>query len=221
MEPISSKSTENFTSNPNKDKNMRERKSHISPDLAFPKVKIYNELKNYSKSFEDFITKKNKITVISIFDHKGAKKFLAEKEKALEKLFLEDEIEEEKKLNKAVSKNYNKTKKTKSKNNINKIIKKYPSQNALISLKLKNNSRKSHEKIKKKVSSSKSIKIKFGKKLKKNGKTDLEKKKKKMPIEGMISKISNFKANEASYLISEENDSFIVSILNQMSTIKN
>ena len=220
MEPISSKSTENFTSNPNKDKNMRERKSHISPDLAFPKIKINNEFKKYSKSFKNFVTKKNKIIIKSIFDHKGAKKFLAEKEKALEKLFLEDEIREEKKLNKAVSKNYNKTKNSKSKNNINKTIKKYPSQNALISLKLKNNNRKSLEKNKKNISSSKSIKIKFGKKIKKSGKKDLENNKKKISIEG-IGKISNFKANEASYLISEENDSFIVSILNQMSTIKN
>ena len=58
---------------------------------------IYNNLKtlNDEKFLCDFISDKNKIKLYSCFDKKGAKKFLSEKDKAMKKITLFDEILEE------------------------------------------------------------------------------------------------------------------------------
>ena len=55
---------------------------------------IYNNLKtlNDEKFLCDFISDKNKIKLYSCFDKKGAKKFLSEKDKAMKKITLFDEI---------------------------------------------------------------------------------------------------------------------------------
>ena len=60
---------------------------------------IYNNLKtdilNNEKFLFDFISDKNKIKLFSYFDKKGAKKFLSEKDKAMKKITLFDEILDE------------------------------------------------------------------------------------------------------------------------------
>ena len=60
---------------------------------------IYNNLKtdilNNEKFLFDFISDKNKIKLYSCFDKKGAKKFLSEKDKAMKKITLFDEILDE------------------------------------------------------------------------------------------------------------------------------
>ena len=60
---------------------------------------IYNNLKtdilNNEKFLYDFISDKNKIKLYSCFDKKGAKKFLSEKDKAMKKITLFDEILDE------------------------------------------------------------------------------------------------------------------------------
>ena len=60
---------------------------------------IYNNLKtdilNNEKFLFDFISDKNKIKLFSCFDKKGAKKFLSEKDKAMKKITLFDEILDE------------------------------------------------------------------------------------------------------------------------------
>lgn len=56
------------------------------------------------KSLVNFISSKNKIILKSCFDHKGAKKFLSDKSKAMDKIVLEDDMLDE---------NINKSKKKK------------------------------------------------------------------------------------------------------------
>lgn len=223
MDLITNKSTNDLTSNGNKDNILRNIKTHTSLDLINKKQKKNKNYRKYIKSLDNFIKTKTKITFESFFDHKGAKKFLAEKEKAMEELILEDEIIEiieEKKFNKKISNSCNKKNNSKSKKNLNKVLKYYPSQNALINLNLKNN-KKIYEKNKKAVSSSKSININFRKNLKNIGKIYPKNKKKRISIESIKSQVTNLKSNEPSYLFTGENDSFIKSIINQMKTIKN
>ena len=52
------------------------------------------------KSLYDFISSKNKLILKSCFDHRGTKKFLSEKEKALQEIKLSEDITEEKKTRK-------------------------------------------------------------------------------------------------------------------------
>ena len=49
------------------------------------------------KCLYDFISSKNKLILKSCFDHRGTKKFLSEKEKALQEINLSEDITEEKK----------------------------------------------------------------------------------------------------------------------------
>ena len=60
---------------------------------------IYNNLKtdilNNEKFLYNFISDKNKIKLYSCFDKKGAKKFLSEKDKAMKKITLFDDILDE------------------------------------------------------------------------------------------------------------------------------
>ena len=55
-----------------------------------------NENKNDKNILINFLSSKKKITLKSCFDHKGAKKILSEKEKAMASLELSDDIIEEK-----------------------------------------------------------------------------------------------------------------------------
>ena len=64
-----------------------------------------NRNKSLSKSCDkkclyDFISSKNKLILKSCFDHRGTKKFLSEKEKALQEINLSEDITEEKKTHK-------------------------------------------------------------------------------------------------------------------------
>ena len=68
---------------------------------------IYNNLTtlNNEKFLFDFISNKNKIKLFSYFDRKGAKKFLSEKDKAMKKITLFDEILVENVSTKKINKN--------------------------------------------------------------------------------------------------------------------
>ena len=75
-------------------------------------------------SLFNFISSKNKITLESCFDQKGAKKFLSEKEKAMAFLELPDDIIEEKSKKKAQSfQSSDKYKNLKRKGNLEKVLK--------------------------------------------------------------------------------------------------
>ena len=55
-------------------------------------LQILMDINSTNESDKIFSFSKNKIKLASQFDHKGAKQFLHEKEKALQKVILDDEI---------------------------------------------------------------------------------------------------------------------------------
>ena len=55
-------------------------------------LQILMDINSTNESDKIFSFSKNKIKLASQFDHKGAKQFLHEKEKALQKIILDDEI---------------------------------------------------------------------------------------------------------------------------------
>ena len=116
-------------------KEAKRNKSNIEPSLGENNYKEnccitsyhLNHDNNNTKYLFDFISTKNKIKFHSYFDKKGTKKFLSEKEKAMEKIIIFDEIDDEK-INK---KKTHKDKVKKKKKNKRRSI----SENALIHLK--------------------------------------------------------------------------------------
>ena len=169
---------------------------------------------NNTKYLFDFISKKNKIKLNSCFDKKGTKKFLLEKEKAMEKIILFDEIIDKKQN----TKKSHKDKKRKQKARRSK------SENALFQI-----NKKSDKKIKisskdfKQKSSHMVISINYVD----DGKENQDKaahspnKKRVSKFNSLNSNFSNINSNEPLNLAVNKNDSLIYSIVSEMSNSKN
>ena len=83
----------------------RNKSSHFlvfkEQDLTQKKKISESYIKSHDKkSLFDFISTKNRIILKSCFDHKGTKKFLLDKEKAMQEINLLEDIKEDKKVNK-------------------------------------------------------------------------------------------------------------------------
>ena len=170
-----------------------------------------------SKTIKYFLTKKNKIILKSAFDHKGTKKFLADKMKAMEELDLNDEIIEEEKNENNISLN---NKKSKSKINKNKISKKYRSHKVISNYKLNLNdtNKKSTKKHKTK---NKKINFNYESKLQLKNYKDIGSKKfnndtKRISKDSIQTRYSNIYINEPSYVMTGEEASFLNAILFEM-----
>lgn len=170
-----------------------------------------------SKSIKYFLTKKNKIILKSFFDHKGTKKFLAEKMKAMKELDLNDEIIEEEKNENNISSN---KKKSKSKNNKNKISKKFRSHKVISNYNLNFNdiNKKSTKKHKTK---NKNINYNWESKnhlrnYKEIGSKNFNNDKKRISRDSIPKRYSNIYINEPSYLMTDEDASFLNTILVEM-----
>ena len=137
MEIITRESQNNYASQINIKKSSKEIDKLNLCDLHNQKEK---NKRQSSKTIKCFLTKKNKLNLKSFFDHKGTKKFLADKMKAMEELDLNDEIIEEEKNENNISLE---DKKSKSKVNKNKISKKYRSHKILSNFNLNINDKKS------------------------------------------------------------------------------
>lgn len=174
----------------------------INPRDSYTKLSynLENDKINKSeraKSLLNFINPRKKIIFKSFFDQKGAKRFLAEKEKAMEEFILMDELEDENKNEKEINFHYSskriKSLNKKSKKNFisNKKILFHKSEANLKSI---NNIGRINQKInKKKISKFESIKSKY----------------------------SNIKSKDNSNLMMGENDSFIFTIISEMDNFKN
>ena len=204
--------------------------SKNSYDLGDHKYKKNKSKDKSVKSLLNFITKKNRIIFKSYFDCEGSKKFLAEKAKALEECVLVDEIQDKDDHNlHKKKKRHNESKHKKSK--IKKNFKHYQSENGL--------TRFSHKSSKKKnkflklfdINKNNDDKRKSSKTVPKNFIIDIndigrisEKSTVKKVSEkenSNKSKYSIINANEPSYLMTGNNDSFINAIINEMAKYKN
>jgi hypothetical protein len=107
------------------------RKNHY--DLVDLKIKKHKSIDD-TRTLQNFLLIRNKFK--SKFDRKGAKKFLKEKEKAMEEMDLNDEIPEEKTENSQKSKSEDKY------NEKNKHLIQNPSENELVYFEKKNSSKK-------------------------------------------------------------------------------
>ena len=171
--------------------------SHISNNLS------QNETHN-KNIFFNFLTSKKKITLKSCFDHKGAKKFLSEKEKAMASFELFDDIEEKRKKRRRSRKSLAKSK---SKKNFRS-----KSEKVLINVKAKKSKFINEDKkeIKKHKMSDKTIPLDFAENYKRHQKRKLTKN----------SDFSNIKEKESLKFASKHNDSIIYSILKEMAEVK-
>ena len=167
------------------------------------------------KSLVNFISSKNKIVLKSCFDHKGAKKFLSEKQKAMDRIILEDEIPEENIEKHRKKKKFNRKSKTKDKKHLRS-----ESHNALDSL----TKQKTSENLKDypKLSSENTLPDKNLKSKNNLGKLNLDTyKRKSIKMSSIISNFSNIQIKDSLNLIVNKNDSFINSIINEMVRVKN
>ena len=164
------------------------------------------------KSLVNFISSKNKIVLKSCFDHKGAKQFLSEKQKAMDKIVLEDEIPDENIKKYRKKRKLSKKSKTKDKKHLRS-----ESHNALDSLA----KQKTSENLKDypKLSSENTLP---DKNLKSKNQLNLNKyQRKSLKMSSIISNFSNIQIKESLNLIVNKNDSFINSIINEMVRVKN
>ena len=164
------------------------------------------------KSLVNFISSKNKIVLKSCFDHKGAKQFLSEKQKAMDKIVLEDEIPDEN-----IKKNRKKRKLSKKSKTKDKKHLRSESHNALDSLA----KQKTSENLKDypKLSSENTLP---DKNLKSKNQLNLNTyQRKSVKMSSIISNFSNIQIKESLNLIVNKNDSFIDSIINEMVRVKN
>jgi len=197
--------------------------SKISYDLGDHKYKKNKSKDKSVKSLLNFITTKNRIIFKSYFDCKGSKKFLAEKSKALEECVLIDEIQDEDDHNLHKKKKRH-SKSSHKKNKIKKKYSHYPSENHLVryshigSNKKKNKLFEINNDNNKK--SSKSVPKNFIKDIKDIGKISEKNSVKKSSEKenSNKSKYSVINANEPSYLMTGNNDSFIRAIVNYLDT---
>ena len=176
-----------------------------------------NESENLrdKKSLFDFISSKNKIVLKSCFDHKGAKKFLSDKKKAMDKIVLEDDI-----LDENIEKNKKKKKpNVKSKTSEKKNLRS-ESHNALNILE----KQKSTENLKDKVKLLSEKRLPVRNFESKNNKRKLNlvvDKRKVTKLSSINSVFSNIQTKEPLNLAVNKNDSFINSIINEMVEVTN
>ena len=167
------------------------------------------------KSLVNFISSKNKIVLKSCFDHKGAKRFLSDKNKAMDEIFLEDEIPDENIEKSKKKKKFNKKSKTRDKKHLRS-----ESHKALDTL----GKQKTCENLKvyHKLLSEKTLPDKNFKDKKNKGELNLYSDKRKyLKMNSFNSNFSNIKIKESLNLVLNTNDSFINSIINEMVRIKN
>lgn len=173
---------------------------------------------NNKQCLFDFISDKNKIRFNSCFDKKGAKKFLSDKNKAMKKITLFDEILDGNDKEKKNNKDKDKKRKKKPRRSIS---------DNLAHLRIKNHDKKSGGASKNLKNSQMVIKINYvdddGKN--KNDKTNMYNSKKKLSTLNSIHSInsissgnfSSIKSNSPMNLAINKNDSFIFSIVSEMS----
>ena len=176
-----------------------------------------NESENLrdKKSLFEFISSKNKIVLKSCFDHKGAKKFLSDKKKAMYKIVLEDEILDENIEKNKKKKKLNVKSKTSEKKNLRS-----ESHNALNILE----KQKSTENLKDKVKllSEKALPVRNFQSKNNKGKLNLVVDKRKVSkLSSINSVFSNIQTKEPLNLAVNKNDSFINSIINEMVEVTN
>ena len=183
---------------------------------------LKTDISHNEKSLFDFISNK-KIKLKSYFDKKGTKKFLSDKEKAMEEIVLFDEIIDENKNNRNKSHHHHHHSKTKTKKD------KYSHSKSEKKI-YKIETHKSH---KKKNKSDKSLKENPGmlitinyandsnnNKNEKISNTAVNKNKIK-PLSSISSNFSNIKTSEPLNLLINKNDSVIHSIVSEMGKVKN
>ena len=191
-------------------------------DSTIKKNKSLNDGNDVEKTLLNFFMYKNHFT--SHFDRKGAKKFLNEKEKAMEKIILFHEIKENKHL-----KLTKKTKKSKSHKNVEKfkIFKKYKhlkqhrSHKKLVYLKMHNFNFNKKQILFEENKDGNDPFVSLGNMndFNNNNIDSQQANKQKGFIEttkNNKNKLSIINRNEPSYLLTGENDSFIYSIVKEM-----
>jgi hypothetical protein len=176
-----------------------------------------NESENLrdKKSLFNFISSKNKIVLKSCFDHKGAKKFLSDKKKAMDKIVLEDDILDENIEKNKKKKKLNVKSKTSEKKNL-----RLESHNALNILE----KQKSTENLKDKVKLLSEKRLPVRNFESKNNKRKLNlvvDKRKVTKLSSINSVFSNIQTKEPLNLAVNKNDSFINSIINEMVEVTN
>ena len=167
------------------------------------------------KSLVNFISSKNKIVLKSCFDHKGAKKFLSDKKKAMDKIVLEDDILDENIEKNKKKKKLNVKSKTSEKKNLRS-----ESHNALNILE----KQKSTENLKDKVKLLSEKRLPVRNFESKNNKRKLNlvvDKRKVTKLSSINSVFSNIQTKEPLNLAVNKNDSFINSIINEMVEVTN
>ena len=176
-----------------------------------------NESENLrdKKSLFDFISSKNKIVLKSCFDHKGAKKFLSDKKKAMDKIVLEDDI-----LDENIEKNKKKKKpNVKSKTSEKKNLRS-ESHNALNVLEKQKSTENLKDKLK--LLSEKRLPVRNFESKNNKGKLNLVVDKRKVTkLSSINSVFSNIQTKEPLNLVVNKNDSFINSIINEMVEVTN
>ena len=228
MEEIFKKKSQQIIYNTNHKKDSTEELPKISYFSNNYKTIKKENFKDKDKKLLDFISDKNKIIFKSDFDHKGAKRFLAEKEKAMEELALIDNSMEENNIDNSEKKL--KINKCKSSHKIHNNLEFYNHHlgevlqikqhhhhhhKSHIHLNLNLNENESNYENKKILNKNteKNIKIKNKKK------TNL--KKKSMQESDLNSiKCSNINNKDVSLLEFKENDSLIYSIIKEMLNLK-
>jgi hypothetical protein len=174
-----------------------------------------NENLRDKKSLFDFISSKNKIILKSCFDHKGAKKFLSDKRKAMDEIVLEDEILDEN-LEKSKKK---KSKNKKSKSRDKKHIRSVSHHTLNVSgKKIISDSLKTYPKL----LSEKILPVRNFENKNNKGKLNLYiDKRKVVKLSSINSVFSNIQSKEPLNLAVNKNDSFIQSFINEMVKVKN
>ena len=176
-----------------------------------------NESENLrdKKSLFDFISSKNKIVLKSCFDHKGAKKFLSDKKKAMDKIVLEDDILDENIEKNKKKKKLNVKSKTSEKKNLRS-----ESHNALNVLEKQKSTENLKDKLK--LLSEKRLPVRNFQSKNNKGKLNLVVDKRKVTkLSSINSVFSNIQTKEPLNLAVNKNDSFINSIINEMVEVTN
>ena len=164
-----------------------------------------NENRDDKSILFNFLSSKKRMTLNSCFDHKGAKKFLLEKEKAMASLELPDDIIEDKKKKKRRSRKS--IVKSKSKPKLRSESLKEPINFNLGKSKYRNEDKRRQ---KRKKMSEKTVPLYYDQ----NNKSQQER---KLTIN---SDFSNIKGKESLNLASNHNDSFIHLILKEMAEVE-
>ena len=176
-----------------------------------------NESENLrdKKSLFEFISSKNKIVLKSCFDHKGAKKFLSDKKKAMDKIVLEDDILDENIEKNKKKKKLNVKSKTSEKKNLRS-----ESHNALNVLEKQKSTENLKDKLK--LLSEKRLPVRNFQSKNNKGKLNLVVDKRKVTkLSSINSVFSNIQTKEPLNLAVNKNDSFINSIINEMVEVTN